>query len=51
MGERNTVGPIGYLYKAIHKFHVPMPKDLSIDQPMLYLAEFGESPLKILLYS
>jgi len=28
-----------------------MPKDLSIDQPMLYLAELCESPLKILLYS
>jgi len=28
-----------------------MPRDLSIDQQALHLAEMGESPLKILLYS
>jgi len=28
-----------------------MPRDLSIDQLTLYLAELGESPLNILLYS
>jgi len=46
MGERNKV--FGYLYKAIVLI---MPRDLSIGQLTLYLAELGESPLKILLYS
>jgi len=46
------VSEIRYLVKKSTNFKCSIDhakKDLSIDQPMLYLVELGESPLKILL--